>query len=95
MVEDADDLAAGREPGFNHYVELLRDQPDAAGVALIEGSDEPQQQTRVRRRAVHQISYRPYHEVKGPSAAVKRALGVSTNRNVKVIRALAEKWGER
>lgn len=94
VVEDADELVAGREPGFNHYVEILRVQPDVQGIELIEGTDLPEQQTRVRRRAAHLVSYRPYHEVKGPTAAVKRALGVSTNRNVKVIRALAEKWGE-
>jgi hypothetical protein len=43
---------------------------------------------------VHLLFDVPFHQAKGPNAAVRRALGDSTNRNVKVIRALAEKWGE-
>ncbi len=33
-----------------------------------------------------------FHEAKGPSAAVRRAMGESTNRNLTVLRVLGEKW---
>ena len=35
-----------------------------------------------------------YHEAKLTNAAVEKQLGVATNRNLTVIRALAEKWGD-
>jgi hypothetical protein len=34
----------------------------------------------------------PYHQGRLTNAEVEKALGVATNRNLRVIRALAEKW---
>jgi uncharacterized protein (DUF1697 family) len=93
LVEDADEVVADGPPGFGHYVELLRRAPSAADRALIEGQDLPGQRAVVRGRAVHLLYDVAYHEAKGPNAAVREALGVSTNRNVKVLRVLADKWG--
>lgn len=95
IAADAEELTAGGEPGFGHYVELLRGEPSPDDVALIEshsGRDLPGQRAVVRGRAVHLLYDVPYHQAKGPNAALKRALGVSTNRNVKVVRALASAW---
>ena len=92
VAADADDVAAGGEPEFGHYVELLRGPLDDDAREVIEGRDLPGQRAVVRGRAVHLLFDIPYHSAKGPNAAVRRALGDSTNRNVKVIRALAEKW---
>ena len=92
VAADADAVAAGAEPQFGHYVELLRGVPDAEARAVIEGRDLPGQRAVVRGRAVHLLLDIPFHQAKGPNAAVRRALGDSTNRNVKVIRALAGKW---
>lgn len=94
IATDADEIGAQHPAGFAQYVELLRRPPAADDVALIEGQNHPGQRAVVRGRAVHLLFDIPYHEAKGPSAAVKRALGVSTNRNAKVIRTLAEKWGQ-
>ena len=47
----------------------------------------------VRGRAVHLLYDIPYHLAKTSNAAVEKLVGVATNRNVKVIHALAEKWG--
>jgi uncharacterized protein (DUF1697 family) len=47
----------------------------------------------VRGRAVHLLYAKPYHEAKVSNVQVEKALGIATNRNAKVIRALAEKWG--
>lgn len=90
VVADAADLP---EPGYGHYVELLREAPDADGTALIEAQDHPGQRAVVRGRAVHLLYDISFHEAKGPSAAVRRVLGESTNRNLKVLRVLGEKWG--
>ena len=93
VAADADAVTADGEPEFGHYVELLRMEPDPDAVAVIEGRDLPGQRAVVRGRAVHLLFDIPYHQAKGPNAAVRRALGDSTNRNVRVIRTLADKWG--
>ena len=92
VAQDADRVAAPHPPAYAHYVELLRAAPSAADAALIEGQQLAGQRAIVQGRAVHLLFDIPFGESKPPSAAVKRALGVSTNRNVKVIRALVEKW---
>ncbi|MGH3412634.1 MAG: DUF1697 domain-containing protein [Marmoricola sp.] len=94
VADDADEIAEEHPPGFGHYVELLREAPGVEGARVIEGRDLPGQRAVVRGRAVHLLFDIPYHKAKGPDAAVKRAMGVSTNRNAKVVRALAERWGE-
>lgn len=92
VTEDADRVSAPEPPKYAHYVELLRAAPSAADAALIEGQQLPGQRAIVQGRAVHLLFDIPFGESKPPSAAVKRALGVSTNRNIKVVRALVEKW---
>lgn len=89
----ADEVDDGVPPEHGHYVELLAREPDGEGTKLLEGREEGGQRVVVRGRAVHLLYDMPYHSAKAPNAAMKRALGVSTNRNVKVVRALAEKWG--
>lgn len=80
------------EPEFGHYVEIMRAVPASEDLALIEEEGLAGQRVVVRGRAAHLLFDIPYHEAKPPRAAVKRAYGVSTNRNVKVVRALVEKW---
>jgi len=93
IAADADDVVAEHgEPGFGHYVEIMRDEPSADDRALIEGTGYSGQRVVVRGRAAHLLFDIPFHEAKPPPAAVKRAYGISTNRNVKVIRTLALKW---
>jgi uncharacterized protein (DUF1697 family) len=92
IAADADEVVADGAPEFGHYVELLRAEPSAADRAAIEQWQPPGQRAVVRGRAVHLLFDIPYHQAKPPPAPVKRALGVSTNRNVKVVRALADKW---
>ena len=48
---------------------------------------------RVGGRAVHLMLGDNYHEATLTNASVEKHLGVATNRNLTVIRALAEKWG--
>lgn len=89
---DATQIAAADPPEHAQYVELMRAEPDAASVARIEGRGLPGQRAVVRGRAVHLLFDIPFGQAKPPDAATKRALGVSTNRNVKVLRAIVDKW---
>jgi predicted transcriptional regulator len=43
---------------------------------------------------VHLLLGANYHEAKLSNSSVEKLMGVATNRNLKVIRTLAEKWGE-
>ncbi len=79
------------DPQWRQYVELLARQPDAEAVELIEAGV-PGARAVVRDRAVHLLYDVSFGEAKPPRAAVSRAIGLSTNRNVTVIRTLAEKW---
>ncbi|MCW2851456.1 MAG: hypothetical protein JWM84_1120, partial [Nocardioides sp.] len=44
-------------------------------------------------RAVHLLLGEQYHTAKLTNAVIEKQLGVATNRNLTVIRALAERWG--
>lgn len=91
IAADADALAAEHQPGHGHYISLL--QSPAADAAEVEALSREGEIVRVCGRAVHLLYDVPYHQAKVSGAAVEKRLGVSTNRNAKVIRALAEKWG--
>jgi uncharacterized protein (DUF1697 family) len=90
IVEDAEEAAAGH--GGTHYVSLLKQEPAAATVEQLEALGDDRDFARVRGRAVHLLMTDPYHQARLTNSAVEKALGVATNRNLRVIRALAEKW---
>lgn len=92
VLRDADEIAATTSPSRGHYVSLLKDAPDPAGTALVEGRTGAGESFFVRRRAVHLLYDVAYHEAKQSNAQIEKALGVATNRNLTVIRALVEKW---
>lgn len=90
VVDDADRLApdhAGR-----HYVSLLKDEPTAATAAALEERSTDQERVHVVGRAVHLVLGDSYHEATLTNAAVEKQLGVATNRNLTVLRALVGKW---
>ena len=82
-------------PG-KHYVSLLKQAPSDAAVRALEekvaefGTGEV---ARVGGRGVHLLLGENYHEAKLTNAVIEKHLGVATNRNVNVVRTLAEKWG--
>ena len=90
IADEAEEVADGH-PG-THYVSLLKKQPSAALVEEIEALSTDRDVARVRGRAVHLIITDPYHHAKLTNAPIEKRLGVATNRNLKVIRAIAEKW---
>ena len=88
IADDADELAhQGR-----HYVSLLKERPTPEGTRTIEAAGSDGERAVVRDRAVHLLLHENYREASIENSAVEKALGVATNRNITVIRALAGKW---
>ncbi|MBB6626813.1 DUF1697 domain-containing protein [Nocardioides sp. KIGAM211] len=88
----AEEAASFDHPG-KHYVSLLKEAPSAAAVAKVEElGTRDGESARVGGRAVHLLLGDNYHEARLTNALVEKHLGVATNRNVTVIRTLAEKW---
>ena len=90
IADEAEEVADGH-PG-THYVSLLKKKPSAALVRQIEELSTDRDVARVSGRAVHLIITDPYHHARLTNATIEKQLGVATNRNLKVIRAIAEKW---
>ena len=93
LAADADELEKKHPYEYGHYLSLLKGKPPAAAVKDLEGRSGDGETLVVRGRAVHLLYDIPYHQAKNSNAQVEKLLGPATNRNVKVIRALAEKWG--
>jgi uncharacterized protein (DUF1697 family) len=83
----------GRDHDGLHYVSLLKDAPSATAVAKLDGAGKDGERAAVDGRGVHLLLGRDYHSAKLTNAVVEKHLGVATNRNLNVIRTLAEKWG--
>jgi len=92
LAADADDLGAKHPVEYGHYLSLLKDEPSAGAATALETRSGNGETLVVRGRAVHLLYDIPYGEAKNSNAQVEKLLGPATNRNVKVIRALAEKW---
>ena len=92
LVAVAEEAAAFGHAG-RHYVSLLKEEPGAAAVREIEQQSTAEEVAKVGGRAVHLLLGDNYHQARLTNAAVEKHLGVATNRNLTVIRTLAEKWG--
>ena len=78
--------------GGRHYVSLCKEVPSEAAVRRLEETSTTEEVAKVGGRAVHLLLAENYHEAKLTNAAVEKHLGVATNRNLTVIRALVDKW---
>jgi uncharacterized protein (DUF1697 family) len=86
------DEAASFGHGGKHYVSLLKETPTAAQVKAVEAAGTADEVARVGGRAVHLLLGANYHEAKLTNAVIEKHLGVATNRNLTVVRTLADKW---
>ncbi len=97
IAADADEIAqgfdAGMAPDHKHYVSLLKAEPEPASIEVIQGMSTDDDLAIVKGRAVHLILGTAYHSTQLGNAAVEKAMGVATNRNLNVVRTLAERWG--
>lgn len=76
-----------------HYVSLLKTAPTAVQVAKLDGAGKSGESAIAEKRAVHLLLGTDYHTAKLTNAVVEKHLGPATNRNLTVIRTLAERWG--
>ena len=88
IAADADEM----EHTGRHYVSLLKETPTAAATKVIESAGGDGERAVVRGRVVHLLLGGDYHSAGLTNAEVEKAMGVATNRNITVIRALADKW---
>ncbi|KAA9089410.1 DUF1697 domain-containing protein [Microbacterium radiodurans] len=80
-------------PGLaRHYVYLLKDELDAETSELVEARTTDAGRMIVRGRAVHALLQPGYQDGVVDPLGAARLLGVATNRNLTVVRTLAEKW---
>ena len=88
----ADELAD--DPGFKYgqYLTILKEEPSAAVKAEVEALSGNGETLIVRGRIVHLLYDVPYGTANS-GTKVEKIAGPGTNRNAKVIRTLAEKWG--
>lgn len=93
IATDADELGADLGEGGRHFVSLLKDEPSAEGIRQIEQPGRDGERCVVRGRAAHMlIDAGEYQASRLNNAVAERHLGVATNRNLTVIKALEQKW---
>ena len=96
IAADAEEIASGwphRDTGA-HYVSLLKEKPRAVDVRRLEEIDHGDDFAVIRGRGAHLLVATPSARGRLSNATVEKVLGVSTNRNLNVVRTLAEKWGD-
>lgn len=92
IARDAVVLSAGRHGLERHYVYLLKEELPAETVARIAELATPAGEMVVRGRAAHALLGPGYQAGEVDPLNAAKLLGVATNRNLNVIRAIADKW---
>lgn len=93
IAAQARDLDASAPDLERHYIYLLKDHPEPARVAALEGKAHGSDRAFVQGRAAHVLFGPGYQAGKVDPFAVEKTLGVvATNRNRNVVCTLAEKW---
>jgi uncharacterized protein (DUF1697 family) len=97
VSDDAADLAGEVPDAQAQYVSVLKEAPTPATAREVEEAAKGQDDEKlfVRGRAAHLLRRQRggYHTSRLGNDWVERRLGVATNRNLNVVRTLAEKWG--
>jgi uncharacterized protein (DUF1697 family) len=92
MAADVDALGDEHGFGYGQYVMVLKHEPTAAIRKEVEALSSSDERLVVRGRAVHMLYDVPFGTSR-TATRLEKITGPATNRNAKVIRALAEKWG--
>jgi uncharacterized protein (DUF1697 family) len=87
------DLEPPREGDLRRYVTFLKNDPDDAFVATMNGWGINGEWAHVRGREVYLWFAHPSHEAKLSNARIERGGVVATTRDWKVVSTLAQKWG--
>jgi uncharacterized protein (DUF1697 family) len=94
VAADAVEVAKQHRNTGAHYVSLLKEEPKAADVRRLEEMDHGEDLAVVRGRGAHLLLVTPSARGRLNNATIEKVLGVATNRNLNVIRTLAERWGD-
>jgi uncharacterized protein (DUF1697 family) len=94
VAADAVEVAKRHRDTGRHYVSLLKEKPSAAAVSKLEGMDHGEDLAVVRGRGAHLLVVTPTARGRLSNETVEKLLGVATNRNLTVVKHLAEKWGD-
>jgi uncharacterized protein (DUF1697 family) len=94
IAADAKEVAKQHRNTGAHYVSLLKEEPKAVDVRRLEDLDHGDDLAVIRGRGAHLLVVTPSARGRLSNATVEKILGVATNRNLNVIRTLAEKWGD-
>jgi uncharacterized protein (DUF1697 family) len=90
IVDDIEDL---HDPALmRHYVLLLKDEPAPAVSAAVHALEAGPHRAVVRGRAAHLLLGEGYEAGGVDPLKAEKLLGVATNRNHTVLRAIADKW---
>jgi uncharacterized protein (DUF1697 family) len=92
VAAEADEVAAGRTPEYAQYLTFLKQAPTREVAAAVEALSGDGETFVVRGRVVHMLYDVPYGTSKA-APLVERRAGPGTNRNLKVVRTLADRWG--
>jgi uncharacterized protein (DUF1697 family) len=93
IAADAVQVAEQHRDTGAHYVSLLKEKPAAADIKRLEELDHGEDLAVVLGRGAHLLVVTPSARARLNNATVEKVLGVATNRNLTVVRHLAEKWG--
>ena len=89
----ADAVELGEEHDGRYYVSLLKKAPSAATATKLDDAGRAGERAVIRGRGAHLLLGQDYHTATLGNSVVEKHLGVATNRNLNVIRTLAETWG--
>ena len=94
IADDAAALRADLGHEGRQYVSLLKREPTPEDTARLEALSTDREVVRVRGRGVHLLLPPDDSQpVRLSNATVEKLFGVATNRNLNVVRTLADKWG--
>ncbi|RJS47718.1 DUF1697 domain-containing protein [Nocardioides cavernaquae] len=90
IVDDIEEL---HDPALmRHYVLLLKDEPSSEVVATVHALESGPHRAVIRGRAAHLLLGEGYEAGGVDPLKAEKLLGVATNRNHTVLRAIADKW---
>lgn len=92
LAADAEQLHAAHPGLARHYVYLLKDELDDDALRAVAASGTDKGEMVVRGRAAHALLRPGYQDGRVDPLGAAKHLGVATNRNVTVVRTLAQKW---
>lgn len=93
IADEAVRLTDERGPLERHYLYLMKSEPEADRVAALLERDRAVDEVVVSGRVTHLLFGAGYQPGAVDPYGVEKALGVvATNRNLNVVRTLAEKW---